>query len=308
MCHSASESHHPVLLCCLHLLITLVGHEAPRVEWIWAEDCCKKPQKLTHSFTSSVSTAMAQHLGVRQRMCLQQTSYRVMHRMCRWRPDSRVQVIITAERVTPPPLPVLARCYIHQRMTLATLSTPQYPLRKSLRQFENCLPGRNCSSQERQEISKPLLVPCYTSCRMQLLFQWPIAWWISVGGLKWTARWSLLYRMISSLPETHEQEAICQLPFHTWHRSPKKMPGTPACPLPSRISTPGRSLFPTATLLALTDIRRAANLEQNRAILKCVLEAIIYCGKHQFALRWLHAYTRSLVVQANQDVYYVCFS
>ena len=42
---------------------------------------------------------------------------------------------------------------------------------------------------------------------------------------------------------------------------------------------------PTSTVSTLLDIKKAANVERNRTILKCVLEAVIYCGRQCIALR-----------------------
>ena len=42
---------------------------------------------------------------------------------------------------------------------------------------------------------------------------------------------------------------------------------------------------PTSTVSTLLDTKKAANVERNRTILKCVLEAVIYCGRQCIALR-----------------------
>ena len=42
---------------------------------------------------------------------------------------------------------------------------------------------------------------------------------------------------------------------------------------------------PTSTVSTLLDKKKAANIERNRTILKCVLEAVIYCGRQCIALR-----------------------
>lgn len=42
---------------------------------------------------------------------------------------------------------------------------------------------------------------------------------------------------------------------------------------------------PETSVVALIDKRRAANIEQNRSILKCIAEAVLFCGKQCIALR-----------------------
>ena len=42
---------------------------------------------------------------------------------------------------------------------------------------------------------------------------------------------------------------------------------------------------PTSTVSILLDTKKAANVERNRTIMKCVLEAVIYCGRQCIALR-----------------------
>ena len=42
---------------------------------------------------------------------------------------------------------------------------------------------------------------------------------------------------------------------------------------------------PTSTVPTLLDTKKAANVDRNRTILKCVLEAVIYCGRQCIALR-----------------------
>ena len=43
--------------------------------------------------------------------------------------------------------------------------------------------------------------------------------------------------------------------------------------------------YPTSTVSTLLDTKKAENVERNRTILKCVLEAVIYCGRQCISLR-----------------------
>ena len=114
-------------------------------------------------------------------------------------------------------------------------------------------------------------------------------WWL-VYSSKLDSAFCICCTLFAQVKERKNMGAMVNAPFRKWHHKSEVITAHINKPSHIAASQAAEEFIhsienPEKTISAMLDKRKAENIAENRHILKCVAEAILYCGRQCIALR-----------------------